>query len=234
VKFLGSAIDYLLGGAKVGGASEARLRRWLALPGPDLVLPHGRARYVVAEVETSGPGGRRDRLISIGAVAVARMQVDLADCFTTVLRQERASADANILVHGIGGQAQLAGVEPALGMLDFLDYLGMAPLVAFRADVARTVVERAMKSILGVPFRHPWIDLAALLPALFPQAGCATREDWLDRFGLAAASWHDATADAFVAAQLLQVALDAASRAGIVNARQLIDLQNGPAPFAAQ
>lgn len=232
MKFLGNAIEYLLGGAKVGGASEARLRRWFALPGADLVLPHGRARYVVGDFETSGSGPRRDRLISMGAVVVAQMQVDLADCFTTVLRQERASANANILVHGIGGQAQLAGVEPAQGMLDFLEYLGKAPLVAFRADVARAVVERAMKSILGVPFRHPWVDLAAVLPALFPKAGCSTLEDWLVHFGLATGTWHDPLADAFVTAQLLQVALDAASRAGIVNARRLIDLPNVSRPAA--
>jgi DNA polymerase-3 subunit epsilon len=226
VKFIENAFAYLLGGVKVGGASEARLRRWLALAGPDLAVPHGCARYVAGDVETSGPGPRRHRLISIGAVALARMQIDLADCFTTVLRQERVSAEANILVHGIGGQAQLAGVDPPLAMLDFLDYLGKAPLVAYHADAARAAIEGAMKSILGVPFRHPWIDLSALLPALLPKVGCATLDDWLDHFGLAAGTWHDPSFDAFVVAQLLQVALDAASRAGIVNAFGLIDLQN--------
>lgn len=227
---IGSAIEYLLGGAKVGGEREARLRRWLALPAADLVLPHARARYVVADVETSGPGSRRDRLISVGAVAVTRMRIDLADCFTTLLRQQRASADANILAHGIGGQAQLAGVEPALGMLDFLDYLGKAPIVVFEAHIARPVVMRAMKSILGVPFRHPWLDLAVLLPRLFPGAGCATRDEWLGRFGLAARTWHDPPLTAFALGQLLQIALDAGSRAGSVNARRLLDLESSALP----
>lgn len=232
--FIRDAVEYLLGGPMVGGASEERLRRWVALPGADLVLPHARARYVVAAVETSGPGARRDRLLSIGAVAVTRLRIDLAECFTTVLRQKRASADADILVHGIGGQAQLAGVEPALGMLDFLDYLGKAPLAAFRAVGVHAVIHRAMRSILGVPFRNPSLDLSVLLPALFPKAGCTAPAEWLEHFGLAMGPWHDPLADAFATAQLLQVALDAASRAGSVNARQLIDLRNVPRPPARQ
>ena len=225
VNYLGSAIDYLLGGVTVGGASEARLRRWFALPDADLVLPHGRARYVVVDVETRGTGRRRERLISIGAVALAQMRIPLADCFSAVLRQDRASAGADILVHGVGGQTQLAGAEPALAMLDFLDHLGKAPLVAFEADRDRAAIERAVKSILGVPFRHPWIDLGALLPAVFPKDPCTTLDQWLARFGLGAGTWHDAPADALVLAQLLQAALDAASRAGLVNARQLLDLR---------
>lgn len=228
MKFVGNAIDYLLGGVRVGGADEARLRRWLAQPGADLVLPHGRIRYVVGDVETSGPDASRNRLISIGAVAVAQMRIDLGDCFTTVLRQHRVSAQTNILSHGIGGQAQRGGVEPTLAMLDFLEYLGKAPLVAFQAGGVRAVVERAMKSILGVPFRHPWIDLAVLLPALFPTAGCVTREEWQDHFGIGAGTWKDPVADAFAAARLLQIALDAANRAGIANARQLMDLRTVP------
>jgi DNA polymerase-3 subunit epsilon len=230
VKFIGSAVEYLLGGARVGGANEVRLRRWFALPDANLVLPHARARYVVGDFETSGSGPGRGRLISIGAVVVAQMQIDLAGCFSTVLRQDHASTDANILVHGVGGQAQLAGVEPATSMLDFLEHLGKAPLVAFHADPARAVVDRAMRSILGVPFRHAWIDLSALLAALHPKVRCATLEDWLVHFGLAAGTWHDSLADAFVTAQLVQVALDAATRAGMTNARRLVDLQHVSRP----
>jgi len=225
VNFLKHAAEYLLGGPKVGGAAEERLRRWMSLPEPEPALPHARARYVVVDTETSGRDPRRDRLIAIGAVGVGRTRIDLVDCFTTVLRQERASAHTNILVHGIGGQAQLAGIEPALGMLDFLEYLGKAPLVAFDAGFGRAVVERAMQAILGVPFRQPWIDLAVLLPVLFPNTRCTTRAEWIDRFGLAAGAWHDALGDAFVTAQLFLVALEAATRAGRVNAAQLTALR---------
>ena len=221
-RLVGQAVDYLLGGPTVGGANEVRLRRWLALPGPQLTLPHAHARYVVVATETSGSGSRRDRLRAIGAAGVARMQLDLADCFAAELRPPRTVTAADLPPRGSGGQAQVAGVEPALGMLDFLEYLGRAPLVAFEVEPARRDVERAVKSALGVPFRHPWIDLAALLSTLYPEDPCATLRAWLERFGLAAGAWHDPLGNAFATAQLLQMALVAADRAGLISAAHLM------------
>jgi hypothetical protein len=79
-----------------------------------------------------------------------------------------------------------------------------------------------MKSVLGVPFQHPWIDLGALLTTLFPKDGCTTLPAWLERFGLAAGAWHDPLGNAFVTAQLLQIALVAADRAGLTSAAHLM------------
>ena len=226
---LSGTLDYLFGGLKVGGAQEVRLARWHRLPAADLGLRHDRARYVVVDTETSGVHMKRDRLIAIGAAAVTRRRLDLSDCFETVLRQDKASADANILIHGIGGQTQMGGVEPKAAMLDFLDYLGKSPLVAFRAEFDRTIITRGMKSILGLPFRHPWIDLAFLLPALFPKTESRSLDDWLAHFGLSGGERHHAVADAFATAMLLQIALVAAERESMGTAAQLIAMQKAQA-----
>ncbi len=221
-KLVGNAVDYLLGGPTVGGANEVRLRRWLALPGPQLALPHAHARYAVVATETTGSGSRRDRLRAIGAAGVTRMQLDLGDCFAAELRQRRTVTEADLPLRGSGAQAQVADVEPALGMLEFLEYLERAPLVAFEVDSVRRDVERAVKSALGVPFRRPWIDLAALLSTLYPKDPCATLRAWLERFGLMAGAWHDPLGTAFATAQLLQIALVAADRAGLTSAAHLV------------
>jgi DNA polymerase III subunit epsilon len=219
------AVEYLLGGPKVGGAQEARLGVWRDLPEPDLRVPHAQMRYVVVDTETTGLDLRRDRVIAIGAAAVDRGRLRLSDCFETVLRQDKASADANILIHGIGGQMQLHGVDPRAGMLDFLEYIGRMPLVAFRAEFDATMLERALKAIVGFPLRRTWIDLAFLLPALFPGTECRTLDDWLDHFGLGGDERHHAVADAFASAQLLQIALAAAQRHEMGNAAALVAMQ---------
>jgi DNA polymerase-3 subunit epsilon len=218
------ALEFI-GGPKVGGVQEQRLRRWQRLPQADPGLPHERTRYVVVDTETTGLDLRRDRLIAIGAAAVTAGRLDFSDCFETVLRQVRASADANILIHGIGGQTQIGGIEPKAAMLDFLEYLGKDPLVAFRAEFDRTMIKRGMRSILGVPFRHAWIDLAFLLPALFPDTECASLEDWVAHFELAAGERHHAVADAFATAMLLQVALVAAAKQDMRTAADLLAMQ---------
>lgn len=225
MKILRTVVDYLLSGPLVGGEQEARVNRWRNVPEADLARPHGAARYVVVGTETTGLDMRRDRLIAVGAVGVAHGCLEFDDSFERVLRQDKASADANILIHGIGGETQLSGVEPREAMIEFLEYLGKAPLVAFRAKFDRKVLERSVRSILGYPFAHPWIDLALLLPALFPRTGRISLDDWLAHFGLSGGTRHHALAGAFVTAQLLQIALDAADRAGMANAAQLIATQ---------
>lgn len=222
---IGRAFDFLLGGPKVGGAQEHELIAWQRLPEADLAQSHAQARYVVVDTETTGLDMRRDRVIAIGAAAVRSGRLQLGDCFATVLRQDTASARANILIHGIGGQTQLGGVEPRAGMLALLSYMGKDPLVAFRAEFDRTMLERALRSILGVPIRRKWIDLAFLLPALFGQTDCQSLDDWLLHFGLAGGGRHDALADALATAQLLQIALVAARRQSMTNAAQLLAMQ---------
>lgn len=224
-----SVLDYLLGGPKVGGEQDERLQRWRALPAADLSLPHLHARYVAIHAVTSGRDRRRDRLIAVAAVGVRGGLVELADCYQCVLRQDKASAGANILIHGIGGEHQLAGVDPGTAMLEFLEYLGKAPLVVLGDDeIDRNMIERGVHSILGYPFAHPWIGLAPLLPLLFPEAGARPAEGWLEHFGLFADGGDHALGQALATAQLLQIALCAAERTGAANMAQLLARQ-GPA-----
>jgi DNA polymerase-3 subunit epsilon len=167
-------------------------------------------RYVVVDLETSGLDPRRDRLIAIGAVALTGRRIRGDDCFEAVLRQPWASAGDNILIHRIGGERQLGGVAPAEALEQFLEFAGDAPLVAFRADFDRTVLERAVRRELGTRLRNAWLDLAVLLPALHASSDCVTMEQWLGRFGIPPLERHDALCDALAEAQLLQVCLAAA------------------------
>lgn len=204
---------------------HARLSAWQRRSAADLVLAHRAARYVVVDVETTGLDLRRDTPVAIGAVGVRGGVIALDDAFHVVLRQAQASSDANILIHGIGGEVQLGGRDPRLAMLDFVEYAGNSVLVAFRADFDRPMLERAMRDHLGADLTLPIVDLAFLLPALFRGAECGTLDDWLARFGGTIAVRHDPLADAYATAQLLLVALGAADSVGMNNARRLLEMQ---------
>jgi len=78
----------------------ARLLGWGAAE--DAVHPKA-MRWVVLDCESSGLDPERDRLLSLGAVAVREGRIDHADSFSAVLREAEASGPQNILVHGIGG-----------------------------------------------------------------------------------------------------------------------------------
>lgn len=200
-----------------------RLAAWQALPSPrpDQALREGRC--VVVDVESSGLNISRDRLIAIGAVAVVDGRIQLDDSLEIVLQQTRVSAKDNILIHGIGGTAQQEGVPSADALLAFLEYLGKSPLVAFHVAFDESMISRALKTFLGLNFRHEWADLAYVAPALYPQFARSHRslDDWMRLFQISNYARHNALADALSTAELLLAlrprleARDAASFRGL-------------------
>ena len=190
-----------------------------------LAQPLALARFVTLDLETTGPRMLVDTIISIGAVAVAERSIRHADAFERVLRQERSSAHDNILIHQIGGQAQAAGDEPAIALLDCLDYLGASVAVGFRAEFDATVLSRELDARLGVPLRTRFIDLAVVLPALFPDRANVTLDDWILHFSLPPIGRHHAIADAYASAQLWLLALEQAGRAGLRTVADLVALE---------
>ena len=194
-----------------GPASEHRaaLAAWQALPEAAHDLPHGRQRYVVVDVETSGLDMKRDRLIAIGAVAVQGGTIDFADAFQVVLQQSEASSTENILIHGIGAGEQRDGVEPAAALLAFLDFVGKSPLVAYHAFFDEAMLAKAMRAHLGQVPEFFWLDLAWVPPELFPdfrRDGRVALDDWLTYFGIENIQRHNAVSDAYATACLLQIA----------------------------
>jgi len=105
-------------------------------------------RWVAVDCESSGLDAKRDRLLALGAVVVRAGRIEPAESFRALLRQERPSDPGNILVHGIGGEAQLAGRPAAEALEAFRAFLGDAVPVAFHAachsGVATTSVLRAV------------------------------------------------------------------------------------------
>jgi DNA polymerase-3 subunit epsilon len=195
-------------------AQSQRLAAWKALPEPPLSAPVLGSRYVVVDVETTGLDLGKDRLISIGAVAVVEGKVALGDSFYVVLQQQAASDKGNILLHGIGTAAQLEGEPPVEALLAFLEYLGKSPLVAFHVAFDETMIRRALREHLGLNFKHPWLDLAYVMPGLNPPLArrCRALDDWIGRFGIRIEARHNALADALATAQLFQVAYVQAAR----------------------
>lgn len=213
---------------RLSASQQVCLKAWQALPNPDLASPFHAARYVVVDVETSGLNLVKDKLISIGAVAVVRGQIDLADSFYVVLQQAHVSDKDNILLHGITGSAQTEGIPAAQALLNFLAYLGKAPLIAFHVTFDQTMIRRAMRDHLGLNFKHKWSDVAYLAPALYPtlSAKLNSLDDWIDHFGIRNDARHHAMADALVTAQLLQVLLHQARMKKISSLVQLNQLES--------
>lgn len=216
----------LFGGrSRLNPPDAERLRHWSARAAVKLNQPFPSARYVVVDVETTGLDLNRDRLIAIGAVAVRGEQIVLSESFEVVLRQDQVSSKDNILIHGIGGEQQRQGLEPAEALLQFLEFLERSPLVAFHVTFDQTMINRAMKEYLGFKFKHPWLDLAYVMPALLPELAARYRalDEWSGHFQISNYARHSALADALATAQLLLPAIRLATSRR--RSRNYLDLQ---------
>lgn len=210
-------------------AQQERLQQWRDLPAPDPDCRDGSLRYIVVDVESTGPDLNRHTLIAIGAVAVADGCIVPDDAFAVTLRQAQPSTADNILIHGIGAGKQCTATDPAEAMLGFLEYAGKSPLFAYHAFFDKAMIERALRQFLGVRLRRPWIDVAWMLPELFRENidRKATLDEWLEVFDIDSIQRHNALSDAFATAQLLQIVLRraAASGAGSPNELEKIELR---------
>lgn len=206
---------------------SARLAAWKALPEVGHKTAFDHSRYVVVDVETTGLNLITDTLISIGAVAVVNGRISLGDSFSVVLQQQESSDKENILVHGISSTAQRDGVDPVEALLAFLDFLGKSRLVAFHVAFDETMIRRAIRQYLGFSFRHAWLDLAYVMPALNRSLMGSHRvlDEWIGRFDIHIEARHNALADALATAQLFQIAIAQAGKKNINDFEGLYDLE---------
>jgi DNA polymerase-3 subunit epsilon len=169
-------------------------------------------RWVVIDCETSGLDLARDRLLSVAAVAVRGARIALGERFVAYIRQEIPSAADNILIHGIGGDAQCAGRPLTDVLAELKAYVAEGLPVAFHAPFDAAILRRH-----GLKLESDWIDLATLMPALFPGRSPkqGSLDHWLAEFAIEPQRRHDALSDALATAELLLVAASEMKRRGL-------------------
>lgn len=168
-------------------------------------------RWVVLDVESSGLDAARDRLLAIAAVGLHRDDVSgvpriaLGDSFEVVLRQApQPQIDReNILVHGIGADAQRHGVAPAQALESFERWVAGAPLIGFHVAFDEALIQRTMESVLGRRLAGPWLDLARVARAVRPDVPARSLDEWMDALAIRCARRHQAAADTLATAELM-------------------------------
>jgi DNA polymerase-3 subunit epsilon len=211
----------------LGPEVRQRVGEWAWLARDSLSTRLEDARIVVVDTETTGLDVRRNSLLSIGACVVSAGTISMTHAFYREVRQATASREANILVHGIGREAQLAGEAEADALSDFLAFARKSPLAAFNAPFDHEFLATAMRNYLGVNFRPDWIDLAELPKAMYASDASTLRtlDEWLERFAIVHHERHNALADAYCTAQLLLVMMGKARLEGYETVKSLLRAQ---------
>jgi len=174
-------------------------------------------RWVVVDLETSGLNLNRDQVLSIGAVVIEDGAVDFSQLFERTLQRPETKLSPSVLIHGLGPSAIAAGSDPVEALLDFMEYVGDSPLLAFHAPFDQHMLSRALKDSLGYRLTHPFLDVADIAPLLCPEAPIreAGLDDWIKHFHLEVGERHHASADALATAELMLILFSRARQQSI-------------------
>ncbi len=164
------------------------------------------ARFVVFDLETTGTNPERDRIISIGAVAVRGGEIWMGDVHESVLQVDALTPA--ILVHGITPHESHEGVPEENAIPPFLDYIGAAVLVGHHVAFDRTILRTAARR-LGRDVPNAAVDTMKMTLALADAGAFGAEEiNHIDldhlcaRFRITPHDRHTAPGDAFLTAQV--------------------------------
>ncbi len=210
-------------------ASDALRLAALAPPAALSEQPLSEQRFVVVDLETSGLNTLKDKILSIGAVTIEHSAIALGQQFSCTLRRVNHAVSESVLIHQIPPSEVAAGMRAEKALLNFMEYVGSSPLLAFHATFDQRMLVREMNDAFAYNLRHPFYDVAEIAQLLCPESNMRnpSLDDWVSFFGLQVLQRHNASADAMVTAELMLILLKRAERQGILSLQALdISLQN--------
>lgn len=114
--------------------------------------------FVVCDTELTGFDRKRDEIISIGAVLIRDMQIDLGATFHRYIRPKNTKHTQATLVHRITPQ-QLAKAPPLEEVLPaFIEFAGAGLMVGHCVALDMDFLNRAAHKVLGGTLSNPGID----------------------------------------------------------------------------
>lgn len=163
-----------------------------------------KVRFVVFDTETTGLDIGRDRILSIGAVAINNLKIDVGDSLEMYVKQEIFNPET-VGIHGILKEGNVPKLNEEEAIKIFLGYIENAVLVAHHAAFDIAMINIALDR-MGLPkLKNKVLDTGIV----FKKTDfCKDREEHfsLDRlcslFNLKKHDRHTAAGDAFLTAMV--------------------------------
>jgi DNA polymerase-3 subunit epsilon len=176
-------------------------------------------RFVVLDTETTGLDPRRDRIITIGAVAVQGGEILLGDSFEALLHIPHNLS--SVTVHGITRDQAIDGFTEAEAMEAFLPYLRDGVIVGHHIGHDVQALDAACRRCSGIGLLNRSLDTMDLTLHLerdgaFPDHTfhSFTLDALCDFFRVTPHDRHTAGGDALITAQIFLRLLRLARRHG--------------------
>jgi len=187
-------------------------------------------RFVVLDTETSGLNIQKDKILSIGAVAVKNQQIIIADRFEYYLKQVYTVKGESIKIHGILPKHNLSGIETKEVLILLLSYLQNSIIVGHHIGFDFAVLNRAFQAHLGGQLRNQILDtnqLAKRINSPFYEMNIGQRKNYsldvlCEQYGVPVYDRHTASGDALITALLFLKLLGRLKGKGLTNLAKLL------------
>jgi DNA polymerase-3 subunit epsilon len=165
-----------------------------------------KAVFTSFDLETTGLDVKKDEIISIGAVKIKNLQIDLSTKFYKVVKPEKKLEKENVLIHGIT-QDEIENAPSIEKVLpEFLKYIKGTILIGYFVKFDIDMISKYTKKFYGFPILNPYIDIAELyqksLIKSYKQNIFSEKnlDELAKEFGIIADIRHDAFYDSLISA----------------------------------
>ncbi len=136
--------------------------------------PIEQVRFIVLDSETTGLNPRKDRIITIGAIAVVNNEILIEDSFEALLKVEYNSSA--VTIHGVTREESMAGIDEPEALERLLAHLGDGVIVGHHIGHDVETFNAGYARHFGTRMENPSLDTMDLTLHLEQDGAFAGRE----------------------------------------------------------
>jgi len=198
----------------------------------DQTRPLQEYNFVVFDTELTGMNRKYNEIISIGAVKIQDLQIDLGQTFHCYIRPQKLDRTEATLVHRITPEQLWEAPSLAEVIPEFVSFVGLDLLVGHHLELDMSFLHDATREVLNGTLSNPGIDTMKMakeykkvMHGYYHDMGETSPrynlKDLSHDFNLPAFKVHDALEDALQTAYLFLFLIKKIKKGGLFSLRDL-------------
>ncbi|MCA0133470.1 3'-5' exonuclease [Winogradskyella alexanderae] len=161
-------------------------------------------RFVVFDTETTGLNTKKDRILSIGCIAIQNLKIKVADQLECYLIQENFNPDT-VKIHGLLKEGSLKKLNEEEAILEFINYIGNSIIVAHHASFDIAMINSSLKRMDLPKLRNKVLDTNHLFRKMKINQNKEhfSLDEIANYFSIPLHDRHTASGDAYITALIL-------------------------------
>lgn len=163
-----------------------------------LLTPIQEVSFVVFDTETTGLDPKKDEVVSIGALKVEALEVNLSSAFHKFMNPSNLKG-SSVEVHGITHEELSGKAQDEREVVEaFLEYVKGSVLVGFNVEFDKKMVEKYTLRHFGIPLLNYRLDVFHLWKRTSGRGG--SLKDIADELDIPVTNVHSALEDSYITA----------------------------------